>query len=440
MAVAAGQAGIDRILERVPLPAVVPVRQELAASPIGDLTASMHAALARGGLADMVRPGQRVAVAVGSRGIANLARLVRLLVAELRRLGTQPFVIPAMGSHGGATADGQRQVLAHLGVTEDGVGAPVRATMDVVGLGEAAPGLAAWCDKFALEADATLILNRVKPHSSFRGRYESGLLKLAAIGLGKQQGAETCHTLGFGRLAERVAAVGQAVLARANVAGGLAVVENALHQTHHLELVPAAAIPEREPQLLALAWELYPELPFDELDVLVIGRIGKDISGTGFDPNVVGRYSTEYASGGPAIGRIAVLDATPRTGGNVNGIGIVDVTTRRLFDKLSFAETYPNALTSTATQTVKIPMVMANDRQAIRAAIRTSTLPDPAAVRLAWVRDTLSLDRLLVSANLAATVDARPGVTVTGAPRPLRFDAAGALLEDDGVVERLVEH
>ena len=440
MAVAEAQAGIDRILGAVPLPEVVAVRRELVQSPIRDLAASMQAALAAGGLAQMVQPGQRVAVAVGSRGIANLAALVRLLVGEVRRLGAQPFVVPAMGSHGGATAAGQTQVLAKMGVTEERVGAPIRATMEVVELGEAAPGLPTYCDKLALAADATLILNRVKPHSSFRGRYESGLVKLAAIGLGKQKGAEICHTLGFAPLAERVAAMGQAVLARANVVGGVAVVENALHQTHHVELIPAAAIPAREPELLALAWELYPELPFDELDVLVIGRIGKNISGTGLDCNVVGRYSTEYASGGPTINRIVVLDATPETGGNVNGIGIVDVTTRRLFDKLSFAETYPNALTSTATQTVKIPMVMASDRQAIQAALRTSTLPDPADVRLAWIRDTLAVDHLWVSANLAAVVAERPGVTVTGPPQPLRFDAAGALLEYDGVGEGLVQH
>ena len=424
---AAPQSGIDRILEGVPLPAVAPVRQEFPDSPIADLEAALEAALAAGGLAEMVRPGQRVAVAVGSRGLANLPELVRLLVQALRRLQADPFVVPAMGSHGGATAAGQTQLLAKMGVTEDAVGAPIRSSMEVVALGEAAPGLTAYSDRLAAAADATLILGRVKPHSSFRGRYESGLIKMLAIGLGKQKGAESCHTRGFGQLAERIAAVGRSVLARGNVVGGLAVVENARHQTHHLELVPAAAIPEREPALLELAWQLYPKLPFDELDVLVIGRIGKDISGTGLDCNVVGRYTTPFASGGPAITRLVALDTTPLTGGNVNGIGVVDVTTQRVFDKLSFAETYPNALTSTATTAVKIPMVMADDRRAIQAAIRTSTIPDPAAVRLAWIRDTLSLDQLQVSANMAAEVAARPEARVTGPPRPLPFTADARL-------------
>ena len=424
---AAAQSGIDRILEGVPLPAVVPVRQEFPDSPIADPEAALEAALAAGGLAGMVRPGQRVALAVGSRGLANLPELVRLLVQALRRLQADPFVVPAMGSHGGATAAGQTQLLAKMGVTEDAVGAPIRSSMEVVALGEAAPGLTAYSDRLAAAADATLILGRVKPHSSFRGRYESGLIKMLAIGLGKQKGAESCHTRGFGQLAERIAAVGRTVLARGNVVGGLAVVENARHQTHHLELVPAAAIPEREPALLELAWQRYPKLPFDELDVLVIGRIGKDISGTGLDCNVVGRYTTPFASGGPAITRLVALDTTPLTGGNVNGIGVVDVTTQRVFDKLSFAETYPNALTSTATTAVKIPMVMADDRRAIQAAIRTSTIPDPAAVRLAWIRDTLSLDRLQVSANLAAAVAARPEASVTGPPQPLPFTADGRL-------------
>ena len=332
-----------------------------------------------------------------------------------------------MGSHGGATADGQVALLAKMGVTEEAIGAPIRASMEVVALGEAAPGLPAFCDKLAAAADATLILGRVKPHSSFRGRYESGLIKMLAIGLGKQKGAETCHTRGFGQLADRIAAVGKTVLARGNVIGGLAVVENARHQTHHVELVPAAAIPDREPALLKLAWDLYPRLPFDQADVLVLDRIGKEISGTGLDCNVVGRYTTPFASGGPDITRIVALDTTPLTGGNVNGIGVVDVTTQRLFDKFSFAETYPNALTSTATAAVKIPMVMPGDRLAIQAAIRTSTIPDPAAVRLAWVRDTLALDHLYVSANMAAEVAALPNAQVTGPARPLPFTPTGRL-------------
>ena len=216
----AAQSGIDRILEGVPLPAVVPVRQDFAPSPIDDLAAAVEAALAAGGLAGMVRPGQRVALAVGSRGLANLPALVRLLVAALRRLQAEPFVVPAMGSHGGATATGQTQLLAKMGVTEAAVGAPIRSSMEVVALGQAAPGLTAYCDRLAAAADATLILGRVKPHSSFRGRYESGLIKMLAIGLGKQKGAESCHTRGFGQLAERIAAAGQTVLARGNVIGG----------------------------------------------------------------------------------------------------------------------------------------------------------------------------------------------------------------------------
>ena len=418
---AAPRTAIERILDGVPLPEVVPVEQSFPASPIDDLPAAVQAALAEGGLAGMVRAGQRVALAVGSRGLANLPELVRLLAAAVRRQGAEPFVVPAMGSHGGATAEGQTQVLAKMGVTEQAVGAPVRASMEVAALGEAAPGLPAFCDKLAAAADATVILGRVKPHSSFRGHYESGLIKMLAIGLGKQKGAETCHTRGFGQLAKRIAAVGKTVLARGNVAGGLAVVENARHQTHHVELVPAAAIPDREPALLQMAWDLYPRLPFEQADVLVLGRIGKDISGTGLDCNVVGRYTTPYASGGPDITRIVALDTTPLTGGNVNGIGVVDVTTQCLFDKLSFAETYPNALTSTATTAVKIPMVMPNDRLAIQAAIRTSTIPDPAAVRLAWVRDTLALDQVLVTPNMAAEADALANAQVTGPARPLPF-------------------
>ena len=424
----AQRTAIERILDGVPLPDVVPVAQRFDGSPIGDLSAAVESGAGRAAAWPTWcgrDSGWRWRWAAGAWPIC------RSWCACWRRRcggsGAEPFVVPAMGSHGGATAEGQLALLAKMGVTEEAIGAPIRASMEVVPLGEAAVGLPAFCDKLAAAADATLILGRVKPHSSFRGRYESGLIKMLAIGLGKQKGAETCHTRGFGQVADRIAAVGKTVLARGNVIGGLAVVENARHQTHHVELVPAAAIPGREPALLKLAWDLYPRLPFDQADVLVLGRIGKEISGTGLDCNVVGRYTTPFASGGPDITRIVALDTTPLTGGNVNGIGVVDVTTQRLFDKFSFAETYPNALTSTATAAVKIPMVMPGDRLAIQAAIRTSTIPDPAAVRLAWVRDTLALDRLYVSANMAAEVAALPNTQVTGPARPLPFTPTGRL-------------
>jgi hypothetical protein len=418
---------ISRLLESVPIPRLVPVRQSYERPRLADPGASFVSALRSRGVLDRIEDGHRIAIAVGSRGVENLPLFVKLTVEEIRRSGGKPFIFPAMGSHGGATAEGQKSLLEGMGVTEETVGAPIRATMEVVQIGTSENGLPVYLDKFADEADGIVLINRVKPHVGFRGPFESGIMKMIAIGVGKQKGAETCHNLGFGTMAENLPAIGRVFLEKRNLLWATALVENAYHETCMIEVLKSAEIEDREPALQQEAKRLSPRLHFPSLDVLILDEIGKDISGTGFDTNVVGRFHTPYASGGPDITRMAVLDLTEKSHGNANGVGILDFTTRRLFDKMDFEQTYPNSLTSTVPTSVKVPMVLHNDREAIQAAIKTCNISDVNQVRLVRMKNTLSTDRIWASETLLAEIASHDSLEIDGAPACLEFDAEGNL-------------
>jgi hypothetical protein len=318
-------------------------------------------------------------------------------------------------------------MLEGMGITEESIGAPILAGMEAVEIGVSANGCPVYIDKYANGADAIIVVNRVKPHVAFRGAFESGLMKMITIGMGKQKGADYAHRMGFGMMAENVPAVARVVIGKKNILCAVGIIENAYHETAEIEVLRASEIEEREPGMLLRAWELCPKLFFDKLDALVLDEIGKDISGTGFDTNVLGRYHTPYASGGPDITRIAVLDITNKSGGNGNGLGILDFTTRRAFDKFDFEQSYPNSLTSTVPLSVKIPMVLKNDRQAIQAAIKTCNAADRSAVTLVRVRNTISLDSLEVSESLIPYVREHPNLELAGGAAELSFDAAGNL-------------
>jgi len=418
---------IDRLLDPIPIPRLVKVRQSFERPQVADVAGELVHKLGAGGAFARVKKGDRVAITAGSRGITGLPLVLKTIASEIRKAGGEPFLFPAMGSHGGATAEGQRDMLAGMGITEETVGAPIRASMETVEIGVSSNGFPVHLDRFAAEADGIVVVNRIKPHVAFRGPCESGLMKMIVIGMGKQKGADTCHELGFGTMAENLQTMGRVTLAKAKVLCGVALLENAYHETARVEVLPGDEIPVREPALLEEAWRLYPRLYFDRLDVLIIDEIGKDISGTGFDTNVVGRYHTPYVSGGPTITRIACLDITARSHGNANGLGILDFTTRRAFDKFDFDNTYPNSLTSTVPTSVKIPMVLKSDRQAIQAAIKTCNILKKAEVRLARIRNTVALDEIAVSENLLAEVRANAQLAVAGEPFVLGFDANGNL-------------
>ncbi|MCP1168452.1 nickel pincer cofactor-dependent isomerase, group 22 [Limimaricola litoreus] len=418
---------IDELVATVALPRMLPVRQLFADERIGDVAAVVRGEIARPEIAARLRPGMSVAVGVGSRGVAELPRLVRATIAALEAHGARPFIVPAMGSHGGATAEGQTALLAKLGVTEESAGCPIRSSMETVEMGRLPGGLPIYMDSAAMAADGIVVINRIKPHTSFSGTIESGLAKMITIGLGKQRGAESCHAYGFGTMAEHVIEMARFKLAHAPVLFGLATVENAYDKPALIEAVPGERILEREPELLAMARANMPRIRFRPLDVLVIDRMGKEFSGTGMDPNITGRATTPYVRTSQEVGKMAVLDLSDNGGGNATGIGLADVCTRRLFDRIDFPSTYANCITSTVLAGARIPMILDNDRDAIRVAIKTCNAQGPGGLRMVRLANTLHLEEILISEALLPEAMADPGIEVLGDPRPMAFDAAGNL-------------
>jgi hypothetical protein len=393
---------IDALLAEVAVPGGVHVERRLRTPPaLGDVRAAVHAAL---GAVEM--PRGSVAIGVGSRGIGRIGDIVAALVAELRAGGARPFIVPAMGSHGASTAAGQAKVLAQLGVDEERCGAPVRATMESVEVGRTADGVPAYLDVNAAQADAIVVVNRVKPHTAFRGPIESGPTKMIAIGLGKQRGAHVVHARGWGEIHRTIPAVAEVSLRSGKIAFALAILENAEEQPTRLVAIPAARLLAEEPALQAQAKELLPHLPFERLDVLVVDRIGKNISGDGADPNVTGRYPTPFASGGPKVTRMVFCDLTDESHGNANGLGMADVVTARLATRFVPSATYLNALTSTTPEPTRLPMVMPDADRALRAALLMCAGVDPRRARIARILDTLHLGSFWISDALAQEVGA----------------------------------
>jgi hypothetical protein len=408
---------IERLLGTQPLPQFVRVQYDPPTGTLADPTAAARTELDRLAL-DALDPGATVAVGVGSRGIDGLADLVAAVVSGLADRGVEPVVVPAMGSHGGATSAGQREVLAALGITEPRVGAPIDARMKTEHVGEVAVGdatLPVHVSTAALDADAVLVVNRVKPHTNFSGRIESGLCKMAVAGLGKQRGAKAFHATAVteGYVPTLEAAFG-VVHDAASLLGGIAVVENFHEETAHVEAVPAGAILDREPDLLVRAREEMATLPVEDVDLLVVDELGKEISGAGMDTNVIGRYRVLNAAD-PETPRIKLIYArglSERTKGNGNGIGLADVTRRAAVDQLDVRKTYANALTSGSLAKAKLPVVAPDDECALRIALAALGSPDPDAVRIVWIENTQDLGDLCVS---TAVVDDLPvGATVQG--------------------------
>lgn len=395
---------------------------------VADVEAEVRAELA-GARAGFPAAGGRVAVAVGSRGIANLERIVRTAVAQLRAWGLEPFVVPAMGSHGGATAEGQAALLAGYGITAERVGCPVRSSMEVVELDRGGLPHGLFMDRFAFASDAVLLVNRIKPHTDFHGRYESGLVKMAVIGLGKEPQASAMHRFGVPGLSEGVPRAVERVLATGRIAGGLAIVENAYDETMAVEYVPAAGLLDREPALLELARANMPSLPVRAIDVLLVDRLGKNISGTGLDTNVIGRtrIAGQPEPPAPRIGTIAVFDLTDDSHGNATGAGLADVITRRFFDKIDVGVTYTNVFTSGFPERGKIPLVAPTDADAFLCAWRACG-PVPAdRLRVIRIKDTLHLSDVFVSAALVPELAARGDVELDTEPVEM-FDGDGRVV------------
>ena len=418
---------IQQLLKDTQLPRVVKIRQKFKVTEIDDITKVLEQEFTRTSIGNSIRQGMRIAVAVGSRGLDQLPKLVRTTVEEIKKRGGVPFIVPAMGSHGGATADGQRQVLANLGVTEDSAGCPIISSMDVVEVGKISNGLPVHMDKNPYDADGIVIINRIKPHTAYHGPCESGLAKMLTIGLGKQKGAETCHAYSFKYMAGHVLEMAQVKLATCKILFGIATVENAYDKISTLVAVPAADIIKVDQKLLLEAKVKMPQIMFDPIDVLVVDKIGKEISGDGMDPNITGRFPTPYATGGPKVNKLVVLDLTKDTNGNACGIGVADYTTRKLIDKLDFEYTYANCITNTTPLPAKLPMIMANDREALLAAVKTCNARDMLKVRLVRIKDTLHLGDIIISESLLAEALVKPDIEICSDPVDMQFDDQGSL-------------
>lgn len=396
---------LQDLLKDIPIPQVASVKQTFANEQIDNLSEELRNHLDQEALKEQIKPGMEIAVAVGSRGLDRLVELTKETIAFLQSLGAKPFIVPSMGSHGGATAEGQKAVLEHLGITQESVNAEIRSSMEVIEVGKLPNGLPVYIDKLAAEADGIVVINRVKPHTAFRGPVESGIMKMISIGLGKQKGAEACHQLGFKHMAEHVPAMAKLTLARMPILFAVATVENAFDKIARVEVWKPEEIEEQEAGMQKLSKQLLPKLFFEKIDVLIIDQIGKNISGDGMDPNITGRYPTPYAYGGPEVTKMVVLDLTKQTEGNANGVGTADFTTQKLVDKMDRDTTYANGLTSTVVGPTNISTTLPNDKQAVQAAIKTCNILDFTKVKLVRIKNTLDIGTIEVSAALLNEVD-----------------------------------
>lgn len=417
------------------IPNMVEVRQTYPPSKQFDFPSLVAQQFASSGVAKKIKPGMTVAVGVGSRGIGNLKEIVQTTVYALKSLGARPFIVPAMGSHGGATPEGQTKLLASFGITAQSIGVPIEAGMETRCIGAVLDGTDVLFSVPALQADAVLPINRIKPHTDFRGTLGSGILKMLTIGFAKQAGASNAHRAAVHIGEERVIrAFSKLILASVPVLCGVAIVEDQRHQTAAVEVIPSEEMVAAEERLLEKARTLMPRLPLDEIDLLIVDEIGKEISGAGLDPNITGRDSAGYSQSllvkskwPTTVHRIFVRDLSAATNGNGFGIGLADFTTTRAVKALDMSSLYTNALTSIKLISTKIPIHFDTDREAIQQALATLAADHPEQLRVMRIANTLSIERLLVSECCIGLLPGPPEIEVLGAPQPMRFNNDGNL-------------
>ena len=423
---------IAQILNDIPIPNMVRVRQHHANTclPVQQIPEIIEGLFAQPGFGEKICSGMRVAITAGSRGIANIPLIIKCIAACVYDRGGIPFIVPAMGSHGGATALGQAEVLRHYGITEEYCGCPIRSSMEVKTIA-CCKGEAVFMDRFASEADGIIVAGRIKPHTNFVGTYESGLLKMMVVGLGNHIGAQAAHARGIENFPTLLPRWSKAVLRKAPVLFGVAILDNPLHETAKIEGVLPADFLTREPELLKEARELMPRLYLRDYDVLIVDRIGKDISGSGMDPHVTGSFNTEYMRKNSGVFRaknIAVLDLSDESGHNAYGMGDADVITRRLWEKANLEISYPNAVISNCLCSAKIPVIMENDRFAIQVCLKCCPGVEPAQAKIIRIRDTLHVSDILISEALIPQAEQLTNITIQSAPFALAFDTQGNLI------------
>lgn len=422
---------VSRLLADVAIPRMFRAEQVFPREHIapGEIPSVVERELSREPFRSKIRPGMTVAVTAGSRGIANVDIITRAVVDFVKARGAVPFLVPAMGSHGGATAQGQLDILAGYGITPDTMGCEIRSSMEVVELGVSGTGMPVYLDKNAYSADGIILSCRLKPHNAFRGPYESGPCKMMTVGLGKQRGAERVHAAGMDKIGENIPSMAKVVLEKAPILFAIPCIENAYDQTWRIEAIDRDDILTREPELLREAFARMPSLLVGEGDVLVVDETGKNYSGTGVDPNITGTFSTPYAHGGVKVQRTCFLDLSAASHGNALGVGLANVITRRFFDKIDPEMMYPNCITSTVLTSARIPCVVATDKEAVQMCIRTCNGIDPARVRVIRIPNSLHIGHIMLSEAYYQDVLAGkwPGLIACSAPEELSFDPSGAL-------------
>ena len=420
---------IQRLLSSVALPKMVRIRQSFDDTRMTDVAGGVRKALHDCPAYHSIKPGAKLALTVGSRGIASLDVIVRAIVDALKERGAEPFIVPAMGSHGGATAEGQLELVNELGITEESAGCPIRSSMEVVQVGRLTDGFPVYMDKYAYEADGVVVYNRIKPHNAFRHRHESGIMKMLAIGLGKHHGAESTHSMGFGHMGRLIEEVGAALLATGKVVLGVGSIENAYDKVKEIVACGPNDFAMTDREGLKRASANMPRLLFDKMDLLICDAIGKEYSGGGMDGNIIGRYSTPFISGGPDITRVVALSLSPKSHGNATGMGLADVIPDSMVKDIDLFKVYTNCITSGATPSARIPMHLATEELAIKAGLKTGYEADTAQALVMRIPNTLHLGEAFISEAMLPIAMETKGVTILGDLKPMSFDAGGKLID-----------
>lgn len=422
---------VSRLLRDVPIPQMFHAAQRFPNAHIEreDIEKAVFDEIARSGMAERIKPGMRIAITAGSRGIRNVDEITRSVVACVKHCGATPFIVPAMGSHGGATAEGQKDMLAGFGITEEKMGCEIRSSMETVLLGYSELGKPVYMDRSAYESDGVILSCRLKPHNAFRGPIESGPCKMMTVGLGKQKGAEQVHSDGMDIIAKNIPTMAKVTLGTGKILFAIPCLENAYDQTMMFEAIPAEKILEREPELLKIAFANMPSILVGAGDVLIVDNVGKNFSGTGVDPNITGTFSTPYASGGVSVQRTCFLNLTPQSHGNALGVGLASAITKRIFDEIDADVMYTNCITSTVIRSAMTPCVMSTDKEAVQFCIRTCNRIDVQNPRVIRIQNSLHIGQVMLSEAYYADVLAGKyaGLTALDAPAAMTFDEQGTL-------------
>lgn len=423
---------VSRLLEDTPIPKMFHARQSFPREVITakDIPVKVNEQLAQKQFLDLITPGMSIAITAGSRGIRNVDIITKAIVDFVKSREAYPFIVPAMGSHGGATAEGQLEVLASYNITPETMGCPIKSSMEVVELGYSERGKKVSIDKNAYEADGIIVSCRLKPHNAFRGQYESGPCKMMTVGLGKQAGASVVHGDGMDVIAENIPTMAKVVLEKAKILFAIPCIENAYDETCRIEAILAKDILQREPELLKYAFSNMPKLIVGETDVLVVDEVGKNYSGTGVDPNITGTFSTPYATGGIRVQRTCFLNLSEASHGNALGCGLASAITKKIFDEMDVEKMYPNCITSTVLASARIPCVVASDKEAIQICIKTCNKIDINHARVVRIANSLHIDEIMLSESYYEDVKngKYPGVEALDEPDELEFDKDGNMM------------